>query len=263
MKQEELNVFDEKIKELARDLTYDEFVQIVMRRIQKNDETILDLWRDGDTRFVSVFDPLFPGDTYLCVISPDTDWDEERAEDAYPDFKYYISWSFDTDKLHMLHSLYWDFDLFHTPPMLWEKKKLLDRTLRPLDYSTRDERVRKSGHRHDAYLLADRMIEDYELSHINGETEWFFFKCKHNCFDPVIIVGIDLYRGRVREQRIIAELVRIDCQADSRVVFQLWDTDAGFETLKEELLEYEEKGQVIYERSRYNENFTTGEDTND
>ena len=260
--EKEISLFDEKLIELSEDLTYDEFVQIMMRKIQRDDVTILDIWKDGTTMFATAFDPIFPGDTFLCVITQEEDWDDERTEETYPGFEHYFLWNYDRDKVNTLHSLYWDVDLFHTPPMLWEKKKLLDRELRPLDYSTRDERVRNFGQRGKAYMLAEQMVNDYELSHINGETEWFFFKCKHNCFDPLIIMGIDLYRGRAREQKIIAELLRIDCQADSRVIIQLWDTDAGFETLKEELSEYEQKGQVLYERARYKENFS-GEAIND
>ena len=256
MIQDERRGFDEKITELAADLTYDEFVQIAMSKAQNKEGTVLDLWKVGDSRFVSTFDPLYPGDSYLCVITRDKDLNEGRIEEEYPDYNSYALWDFERDKVHMVHALYWDMDLFHTPPTLWEKKKLIDRELRPLDYASRDDSVRRSGRKNSIYIQAEQMIKGYDLSCINNETEWFYFKNKHNGFNPVIIMGIDFYRGMDREQRIIADLVKKDCEADSRIIFQLWDTDAGFETLKNQLSDYEQKGRVLYERSRYKENFS-------
>lgn len=257
-----VSAFDRKLEEYADKLTYEEYVLIVMLRIQKNDSIILSMWNEGDVRFVETVDPLFPGDAYLCIITPDDKWDEVRAEETYPGYEYYIDWNYQLNKVHILHEFYWEVDLFHTPPALWDKKKMMDRELRPLDFATRDERIKKPEIPTKEYLLAEKMVSDYDLCKSNSDLEWYFFKNKYSYCNPLIIMGIDLYRGREREQRIIAELVKIACAAESVVIFQLWDTDAGFETLKNELSEYESKGCIMYERSRYNENFS-GEDVDD
>ena len=131
-----------------------------------------------------------------------------------------------------------------------------------MDYKTREERVIRPKKFHREYISAEKIVSDFYLCRDNSDIEWFYFRNRYAFCDPLIVMGIDLYRGQEREQKIIAELVKIDCLAESRIVFQLWDTDAGFETLKRELAEYEDKGQVLYERSRYNENFV-GEDEDD
>ena len=260
---EEKCVFDIKLEEYANEITYDEFKQLATVRIQDKGTKVLDMWEKDDVRFVVSYESLFPGDTLLSVISPDDSWDEERAEEEYPGYVHYLSWNFVDSRISMFYFLYWELDLFNTPPSLWEKKKLIDRELMPLDYSTINERIsinRPSKCRKD-YMSAEKIINDFDLCKSSSDIEWYYFKNRYSFCDPLVIMGVDLYRGQEREQKIIAEMVKIECLSESKVVFQLWDTDAGFEILKKELSEYERNGQVLYERARYDENFS-GENEN-
>lgn len=258
----DISVFDKKLEEYANELTYDEFMQIVMISIQSH-EKIINMWERDLVRFVVSHDSIHPGETFLYVISPDISWDEECVEKEYPGYSNYIMRSYVDDRNMVFMCLYWSLDLFNTPPALWEKKKMIDRELRPLDYATIKERIRIPPESfYKKYISAEHIVTDFDLCKANSDIEWFYFKYRYDFCNPLIIMGIDLYRGQEREQKIIAELVRISCLTGSRIIFQLWDTDAGFETLKIELAIQEEKGQVLYERSRYNENFS-GEDVDD
>ncbi len=255
-------LFEIKLKECADELTYEDFVQLAMVQIQSGETTILNVWEKDKARFVESYDAQFPGDTFLSVVSVDDSWDEERAENEYPGYTQYLSWNYEYEKTAMLNLLYWNLDLFHTPPRLWDKKKMVDREVRPLDYAMKDELIAK-GEKHRAdYMWAEHIISDFGLCKSNSDLEWFYFRNKYIFCDPLIIMGMDRYRGQEKEQRLVAEIAKINCFSNRRIIFQLWDIDAGFEILRDALSEYEKKGQVLYERSRYNENFS-GERGND
>jgi len=242
--------YERNLSEMAYMMTYNEFIACVFFDLDSGDKIVgidivdnvlrIDYWqyciheRGTKIKFISRYT---------------TDVNEKDIQEKYGfDYDLNVFDNIDTRKYYIELLLYCSKDKI--PPCLQRIKNKIDTALKELLWEKR--MLMEYGHFNDYEILsADMIVDNYYNNLENDSFGELFYWCVRPTLEKCIVCGINEYRGRYKEQKIIANAIRCLSKYGKKCRLELWDLDSGFEELSSRLKELIKIGKVILALQRY------------